>query len=105
MELTSLTTMGFSDLPEALKDSGTTMSATLQQMTTSLGIAVAALALDLSGSLHQSSPAFAFKVAFCVMASFAALAIPFFMRLHQDAGAAVTGGTRLREREAAAVEG
>ncbi len=105
MELTALTTMGFADLPEALKDSGTTLSATLQQVTTSLGIAVAALVLHLSSSAHGGSSAFDFKMAFCVMAGMAAVAIPSFMRLHREAGASVTGARLLQERETTAVEG
>ncbi len=105
MELTALTTMGFADLPGNLKDSGTTLSATLQQMTTSVGIAVAALVLHLSASARHGSSAVDFKVAFCVMAGFAALAIPSFVRLQPDAGADVSGAALLRERESTAAEG
>ncbi|MGI4756734.1 MAG: DHA2 family efflux MFS transporter permease subunit [Janthinobacterium lividum] len=91
MELTSLTTMSFSDLPEHLKGNGTTLATTMQQMTTSLGVAVAALTLHSVAALHGHSSAADFRVAFCVMAAFAAAALPSFARLHPDAGAAVSG--------------
>ncbi len=90
MELTSLTTMGFSDLPEDLKGSGTTLATTLQQMTTSLGVALAALALHVA-AYGRTVVAGDFRVAFCAMAALCACALPFFARLHPDAGAAVSG--------------
>lgn len=90
MELTSLTTMSFSDLPEDLKGNGTTLATTLQQMTQSLGVAVAALALHLAAAGHHTTVR-EFRIAFCAMAALAACALPFFARLHPDAGAAVSG--------------
>ncbi len=94
MELTSLTTMGFSDLPEDLKGSGTTLATTLQQMTTSLGVALAALALHVAAR-GRTTIASDFRVAFSAMAALCACALPFFARLHPDAGSAVSG-TKLR---------
>lgn len=91
MELTALTTMSFSDLPEHLKGNGTTLATTLQQMTTSLGIAVAALALHVAAAGRRSSSVADFRIAFCVMAGLAAIALPFFALLNADAGAAVSG--------------
>lgn len=90
MELTSLTTMSFADLPEDLKGNGTTLATTLQQMTQSLGVAVAALALHAAAAGHATAAA-DFRIAFCAMAALAACALPFFARLHPDAGAAVSG--------------
>ncbi len=105
MQLTALTTISFADLPERLKDSGSTLSATLQQMTTSLGIAVAALTLHLSASAHHRSSVLDFRLAFCVMAALAAISIPSFVRLNPDAGAAVSGAIQVRERETTPAEG
>ena len=91
MELTALTTMGFADLPEALKSSGTTLATTINQMTTSLGVAVAAVALNGSALLRGHASALDFRVAFCVMAAFALLSLPSYLRMHRDAGAVVSG--------------
>jgi len=100
MELTSLTTLGFADLPPELTASGTTLATMIQQLTVSVGIAVAALALQAAARAHRaaanSSAGFAF--AFCVMAALAALSLPSFLRLPWDAGAAVSG-TRPRQAD------
>lgn len=105
MQLTALTTMGFADLPASLKSSGTTLATTINQMTTSLGVAVAALALHGSATLRGHASAFDFRVAFCVMAVLAAASIPSFVRMHPDAGAAVSGAALQQEREATPAEG
>jgi len=105
MELTALTTMGFADLPEKLKGSGTTLATTINQMTTSLGVAVAALALHVSAMVRGGMSAFDFRVAFCVMAGLALLGIPSFVAMHPDAGAAVSGAAVRAEREATPAEG
>ena len=105
MELTALTTMGFSDLPESMKSNGSTLSATMQQMTTSLGVALAALALHVSGAVHGGSSLFDFRVAFCTMAVIAAASIPSYIRMHPDAGAAVSGAALRQERAVTAAEG
>ncbi len=105
MELTALTTMGFADLPESMKSNGTTLAATMQQMTTSLGIALAALALHVSGDLRGGSSPFDFRVAFCAMAAIAAASIPSYIRMHPDAGAAVSGAALRHDRAVTAAEG
>jgi EmrB/QacA subfamily drug resistance transporter len=105
MELTALTTMGFADLPEKLKGSGTTLQTTIQQMTTSLGVAVAALALHTSAAVHGGASAIDFRAAFCVMAAIAALSIPSYIRMDPDAGAAVSGAALRSARETVPAEG
>jgi EmrB/QacA subfamily drug resistance transporter len=105
MELTALTTMGFADLPENLKGSGTTLQTTIQQMTTSLGVAIAALALHTSAAVRGYSSAFDFRVAFCVMAAIAAISIPSYIRMDPDAGAAVSGADLRRDRATVPAEG
>ena len=105
MELTALTTIGYADLPNDLKASGTTLTTTINQLTTSLGVAVAALALHFSASVRGGASAFDFRVAFCVMAVFAAASMPAYFRLHRDAGANVSGAAIRQEREATPAEG
>ncbi len=105
MELTALTTMGFADLPLKLKGTGTTLQTTIQQMTTSLGVAIAALSLHASAAFRGGASAFDFRVAFCVMAAIAACSIPSYFRLHPDAGAAVSGAALRYDRAATPAEG
>ena len=90
MELTSLTTLGFADLPPALAASGTTFATMMQQMTVSLGVSVAALVLHLTagggGAGHGS-----FRAAFCTMSALALVSLLWFAGLPADAGSAVSG--------------
>src|ERR1019366_5977902 len=88
MQLTSLTTLGFADLPLELTNSGTTLTEMVQQMTISVGIAIAALTLQWTA--HQGDAAGNFKIAFCVMAALAAASLPAFYKLPHNVGIAVS---------------
>ena len=91
MELTSLTTLGFADLPPQLASSGTTFATMVQQMTVSLGVSIAALVLHLTSTPRHGASHGDFRIAFCTMAGLAALSLLSFARLPRDAGAAVSG--------------
>ncbi len=98
MELTSLTTLGFSDLPPALAASGTTLATMVQQVTVSVGIALAAVALQLSTG-WPGAPHGDFRFAFCTLATMAAASLWWFYGLRHDAGAAVSGSIRAATAE------
>ena len=89
MDVTSLTTLALADLPLELTNSGTTLTTMVQQMTVSLGIAVAALTLQWSARQFVASGDF--RMAFCVMSALAAGSLPAFYRLPSNAGADVSG--------------
>ena len=92
MELTSLTTLGFADLPPALAASGTTFATMVQQMTVSLGVSIAALVLHVTGGSGAGHAAHGnFKAAFCVMSALALVSVVAFARLPAEAGSAVSG--------------
>ena len=92
MELTSLTTLGFADLPPTLAASGTTFATLIQQMTVSLGVSVAALVLHLTGGSGVGHVGHGdFRAAFGVMSVLALLSLFSFARLPSDAGSAVSG--------------
>ena len=102
MELTSLTTLGFADLPKELTGSGTALATMVQQLTVSVGIAIAAVALKVSSGFMPETangPA-SFQFAFCAMAAVAALSLWSFYKLPMNAGRAVSGACRV-ERELA----
>jgi EmrB/QacA subfamily drug resistance transporter len=97
MEFTALTTLGFADLPLELTNSGTTLITVVQQMTVSVGIAVAALTLQWS--THLGHAVGDFRITFLVMSGIAAVSLPAFYKLPHDAGAAVNRPQRLRSEQ------
>lgn len=100
MELTSLTTLGFADLPPELIASGTTLATMVQQLTVSVGIAVAALTLQVASQFHTGTAKNAadFAVAFSVMAALAAVSLWSFFEMSHDAGSAVSGARQKQSR-------
>ena len=66
---------------------------------------MSALALHISASFRGGMSAFDFRVAFWVMAAFAAASVPSFFRLHPDAGADVSGAALRQADEATPAEG
>lgn len=102
MELTSLTTLGFADLPPALTAGGTTFATMVQQMTVSLGVSVAALVLHLTAGPAAGNAAGhgSFRAAFCAMSVLALGSLLSFAKLPADAGHAVSGhSARLSRQE------
>ena len=79
MQFTSLNTLTFADIPDSQRSSATTLSAMAQQLSTGLGVAVAAMALNVSLSVLAgptgSLGAIDFRVAFAVVALIAFVAI------------------------------
>ena len=91
MQFTSLNTLTFADIPDSQRSSATTLSAMAQQLSTGLGVAVAAMALNVSLSMRAGTTvslgAFDFRVAFAVVALIAFVAISRFLLLDSGAGA------------------
>jgi EmrB/QacA subfamily drug resistance transporter len=93
--LTCYSTIGFSEVPpEQLRDANT-LQATAQQLSVGLGVPLAALALRAGGPLGRLLPghataADAYTVAFLLLAMIALSATAAAMRLHPEAGAAVS---------------
>lgn len=98
MQFTSLNTLTFADIAGTQKSSATTLSAMIHQLSTGLGIAVAALVLNLSVSLRggadASLGAIDFRVAFAAIAAIAFVGIIRFLFLEPGAGAEVSGHRR-----------
>lgn len=96
LELTALTTLGFSDLPAPLTSSGTTFATMVQQLTVSVGVSIAALLLRLTAHRGHGD----FRIAFLGMSAIAGASLIWFARLPADAGALVSGRTRSTAAEA-----
>lgn len=95
MQFTSLNTLTFADIPDDQRSSATTVSAMTHQLATALGVAVAALALNISltarEGVMEALGVFDFRAAFAVIAVIAFIAILPFIFLERDAGAEVSG--------------
>jgi EmrB/QacA subfamily drug resistance transporter len=89
MQFTSLGTLGFADLKPSQRSSGSTVHSMGQQVSTAVGIAVAALILQKSALLDgRELVALAdFRVAFLVAGVAGIVAALCYLRLDRDAGA------------------
>lgn len=106
MQMTSMTTLGLSELPPNLTTMGATLSTTIQQMGTSLGIALAALVLNGSAALHGGAMTPGdFRNAFSFTAVLMLCGLPAFFWMHPDAGAQVSGALLQRGQQEVTAEG
>lgn len=95
MQFTSQNTLMFADIPDALKSSATTLSSMVHQLSVGIGVALAALILNLSAALRDGAggtPETAdFRIALASMALIAFVSMWRFVFLHPDAGSEVSG--------------
>jgi hypothetical protein len=93
LQYTSLNTLAYADIPDTKMSGATTFASMTQQLSSTVGVALAALALHLALLARNAAdlvtgdfpPVF---IAFGLLAAGAAL---FFPSLAADAGAAVSG--------------
>jgi EmrB/QacA subfamily drug resistance transporter len=93
--LTGYSTIVFSDTPPEQMRDANTLQATAQQLSVGLGVPLAAIAIRAGGSLagafsSHPTPGDAYTVAFVLLAAVVPMATAGALRLHPDAGAAVT---------------
>ena len=71
----------------------TTLYSTIQQLTLTLGIVVAAATLEISAQMHHHPTALKsdYALAFLLVSCVAMLAVPLCARLKSDAGEVVSG--------------
>jgi EmrB/QacA subfamily drug resistance transporter len=93
MQFTALATLAFADIEPHQRGSSSTLSSMVQQLSAGLGVAVAAILLNISQSLrHGDHLALAdFRLAFTVVGLTALAASALFLRLKPEAGAEVSG--------------
>ncbi|MFT0860179.1 DHA2 family efflux MFS transporter permease subunit [Ancylobacter sp. G4_0304] len=103
LQFTSTNALSYADISNEAMSRATSFASVAQQVSISTGVAVAALVLDGTrrwrgdGTIHLSD----FNVAFTVVALIAVCSVFFFLRLPEDAGAALA---RRREKPAAPAE-
>ncbi|MDB5761406.1 MAG: transporter [Herminiimonas sp.] len=94
MQMTSINTLAFADVPPAMMSSASTLFSVAQQMTIGLGIALGAIALHFAVWLHGGGTHLAladFRVAFTVVAALMLVSVISFIGIERDAGADVSG--------------
>jgi EmrB/QacA subfamily drug resistance transporter len=93
LQYTSLNTLAFADIPDTKMSSATSFAAMMQQLSSSIGIALAALALHLALLARGGEDVVTgdFLSVFLSFGLLAAVAAWFFRDLAADAGAAVSG--------------
>jgi hypothetical protein len=93
MQFTCFSTLAFSDIPPEQRSSSSTIFNMFQQLALGLGVAAAAVVLDLSRALRGVGEIGVtdFRAAFLVFATVALVATLIVARLPRDAGAEVSG--------------
>jgi hypothetical protein len=95
LQFTSLTTLGFADIPTSRTSAATSFSSTAQQVSNGMGVAVAAVMLHLLQLVRgeaASLVSFAdMRITLILMSLLALSACIFYARLAPDAGAEVSG--------------
>lgn len=93
MQFTCLNTLAFADVADAQRGSAATLSSMLNQVSAVAGVALGALLLNISQSLHgHAHPQLAdFRFTFIAIGLIGVLAALTFARLPRNAGAEVSG--------------
>ena len=100
LEFTSINTIAYADIEPRLMGRATALASVVQQLSLSMGVAIGALAVDLTVQFRQQTEITAadFPPAFILVAVISALSAIVFWRLPPDAGA------ELADRAPAATE-
>jgi EmrB/QacA subfamily drug resistance transporter len=93
LQFTAFNTIAYGDVSRARMSAATTLYTTIQQLSLTLGIVVAAATLEVSAQMHGHATALKsdYAVAFLLVSAVAMLAVPLCARLRSDAGEALSG--------------
>ena len=103
LQFTAYGTIAYADIPAPGMSAATSFFSTLQQLSASLGVAIAAAALTASMSLlgHTHPTLADFSDAFVVVAFVSFLSVPTCLGISADAGLELSGAARARALDAA----
>jgi EmrB/QacA subfamily drug resistance transporter len=98
LQMTSINTLGYADVPPAMLSRATSLSSMAQQLSQTAGVATAALMLHTVLVLHGGTRLTApdFYPVFMAVAMISLLSVPFFLKMAPDAGAEVSGRAAAR---------
>jgi len=101
LQFTSVNSLAYADVPQEAISRASTLSNVMQQLSLSLGVAVAAFVLEAALGLngHEALTADEIRLAFLVVAAISAAAALVHLRLPPEAGHALSGHALLRRRE------
>lgn len=95
LQMTALSAMQFAEIPSAQVSGAATLSGVVQQLTRGIGVAFAAIVLNLAvalgGNAAQGLTVVDFRVGFVVTAAVALASLLWYVPLAQSTGAAVSG--------------
>ncbi len=93
LQFTAFNAIAYGDVSRSQMSAATTLYATIQQLTLTLGIVVGAATLEISAKLHHHATAVKsdYALAFIVVAGVAFLGVPICALLRPDAGEALSG--------------
>lgn len=93
LQMTSINTLGYADVPPAMLSRATSLSSMAQQLSQTAGVATAALMLHTVLTLRGGTSLVAgdFYPVFVGVAMISLLSVPFFLKMSPDAGAEVSG--------------
>lgn len=93
LQFTAFNTIAYGDVPRSRMSAATTLYATIQQLTLTLGIVTGAAVLEISARLmhHATALKSDYALAFIVVSAVAMLAVPLCARLPANAGEALSG--------------
>jgi EmrB/QacA subfamily drug resistance transporter len=93
LQMTSLNTLSYADVPPSLLSRATSLTSMAQQLSQSVGVGTGALLLYLMLAMHGRavSSAADFSFALATVAMISILALPCFLKMAPDAGAEVSG--------------
>lgn len=93
LQFTSINTLAYAEIEPSRVSRATSLVSIAQQLAMSTGVAIGALAVDLTAAWngHTQLTAADFPAAFVIVAGISLLSVLFFMRLPHDAGAELSG--------------
>jgi len=93
LQMTSINTLGYADVPPPMLSRATSLTAMAQQLSQTAGVASGALLLQVVLALRGGTALAAadFYPAFVGVALISLLSVPFFLKISPDAGAEVSG--------------
>jgi hypothetical protein len=99
LQMTSINSLGYADVPAAMLSRATSLTSMCQQLSQAVGVGTGALLLFVFIAMrgeHQPTP-LDFSLAFLAVAAIGMLSVPFFLKMSPDAGAEVSGRGKLAQ--------
>jgi MFS family permease len=99
VQMVGLSSLSFADIPDARLSDASGLSSICQQVAGNIGLAAAMFSLQLVTGLSRADlHAADIKLACVLIAAFSMLALPFYLRLQDDAGSQLAGTPSYRPR-------